>query len=81
MHGATIKILSSYLKNRYNRVIITNKCKRYYSKWDPIRYGIPQGPILGPLFFILFINDFPKTIVGLANPVLFADDKYDYFRI
>jgi hypothetical protein len=68
------KLLSSYLKNRYLGVIITIKSKRYYSEWEPIRYGIPQGYILGPLFFILYVNDLPKTIAGLANPVLFADD-------
>jgi hypothetical protein len=72
--GKEYKLLSAYLKNRYHRVIITNKSKRYYSKWEPIRHGIPQGSILGPVFFILCINDFPKTIAGLANPVLFADD-------
>jgi hypothetical protein len=68
------KLLSSYLKNRYHSVIITNKSKRYYSKWEPTRHGIPQCSNLGPLFFILYINDLPKTIAGLANPVLFADD-------
>ena len=49
--GKECKLLSSYLKNRYHRVIITNKCKQYYSKWEPIRYGIPQGSILG-LYFL-----------------------------
>jgi hypothetical protein len=72
--GKEYKLLSSYLKNRQHRVIITNKSKRYYSKWELIRFGIPQGSILGPLFFIMYINDLPKTIAGLANPVLFADD-------
>jgi hypothetical protein len=72
--GKEYKLLLSYLKNRYHRVIITNKSIRYYSKWEPIRYGIPHGSILGPLFFILYINVLPKTIAGLANPVLFADD-------
>jgi hypothetical protein len=72
--GKEYKLPSSYLKNRHHRLIITNKSKRYYSKWEPIRFGIPQGSILGPLFFILYINDLPKTIVGLANPVLFADN-------
>jgi len=72
--GKEYKLHSSYLKNRYHRVIIINKSKRYYSKWEPTRCGIPQGSILGPLFFILYINDLPKTIVCVANPVLFADD-------
>jgi hypothetical protein len=72
--GKEYKLLSSYLKNRYHRVITTNESKQYYSKLEPIRYGIPQGSILAPLFFILYINDLPKTIAGLANPVLFADN-------
>ena len=72
--GKEYKLLCSYLKNRYHRVIIINKSKRYYSKWEPTRYGILQGSILGPLFFILYINDLPKSIAGLANPVLFVDD-------
>jgi hypothetical protein len=73
--GKEYKLLSSYLQNIYHRVIIANKSKRYYSKWEPIRYGIPQGSILGPsFFFILYKNDLPKTIAHLANPVLFANN-------
>jgi hypothetical protein len=72
--GKEYELLSSYLKNIYHRVNITNKSKRYYSKWEPIIYGIPQGSILRPLFFILYINYLQKTTAGLANPVLFADD-------
>jgi CRISPR/Cas system-associated endonuclease Cas3-HD len=45
-------LIQSYLKNRYQRVIIANKSRQYYSEWDPMRYGIP-------LFFILYINDPP----------------------
>jgi len=70
--GKGYNLIQSYLKNRYQRVITANKSRHHYSEWEPIRYGIPQGSILGPLFFILYINE--KTMVISANRVLFADD-------
>jgi hypothetical protein len=72
--GKGYNLIHSYLTNRYQRVIISNKPKQYYSEWKPIRYGTPQSSILGPPFFILYINDLPKTIAISVNPVLFADD-------
>jgi hypothetical protein len=72
--GKGFDLIQSYLKNRYQRVIISNKSKQYFSEWEPIKYGVPQGSILGPLFFILYINNLPKTMATSANPVLFADD-------
>ena len=68
------KLIKSYLENRYQRVIITNSARQYYSEWEPIKYGVPQGSILGPLLFIMYINDLPQTIVISVNPVIFADD-------
>jgi hypothetical protein len=67
-------LIQSYLENRYQSVIISNKSWQYYSAWELIRYGVPQDSILSPLFFILYINDFPKTMAILANPVLFVGD-------
>jgi len=84
--GKGYNLIQSYMKTRYQRVITANKSRQYYSEWEPIRYGVPQGSILGPLFFILYINDLPKTMAILANPVLFADDtimiisKSDYME-
>jgi len=52
--GKGFNLIQSYLKNRYQRVIISNKSKQYFSEWEPIRYGVPQGSILGPLLFILY---------------------------
>ena len=43
-----------------------------YSSWAIVKAGVPQGSILGPLFFLIFINDLSDNLV--SNPKLFADD-------
>jgi len=48
--------------------------KNYYSKWDIITDGVPQGSILGPLLFLLYVNDIPHVICDKSNPILYADD-------
>jgi len=68
-------LIKSYLENRHQRVKFNNKL----SEWDKIIIGITQGSILGPLFFLIYINDIPSvipyTVSNKNAPVLlFADD-------
>ena len=44
------------------------------SKWQVIKCGVPDGSILGPLYFLFYINDLPKVINKDNNMALFADD-------
>ena len=67
--GNLVKLLVSYLHNRYQRVRIGNKL----STAKKATTGVPQGSILGPLFFIIFVNDLPETIDNSAS-YGFADD-------
>jgi hypothetical protein len=58
----------SYLTNRRQKVVI----KGQFSKWASILAGVPQGSILGPLLFLIYIDDIIRDIE--SNILLFADD-------
>ena len=75
IRGKALDLIRSYLNDREQYAII-DKCK---SSTKPIRCGVPQGSVLGPLFFILFINDLPNCC-PLGNVRIFADDTNVFFH-
>ena len=66
--GDLFNLLVSFLENRKQRVVLNGQ----FSPWANVNAGVPQGSILGPLFFLVYINDLCEGLK--SNPRLFADD-------
>ena len=74
-HGITGKLLDwirSFLQGRKQRVTF-NGVK---SSWGDVLSGVPQGSVLGPIFFVVYINDLPQVLTN--HCLLFADDTKLY---
>ena len=69
--GNLLRWLESYISNREQRVII----KETISLKGNLKAGVPQGSILDPLLFLIFINDIADDMLGLCR--MFADDTSD----
>ena len=67
--GTALKWFSSYLSNRFQYV----KIESLTSEMAPITTGVPQGSILGPLLFLIYMNDIPSAS-DIFKFILFADD-------
>ena len=66
--GELINILADFLDNRTQRVILNVQ----YSSWAKFEAEFFQGSILGPLLFLIYVNDLFDNLT--SNPKLFADD-------
>ena len=70
--GKLLLWLRGFLSNRYQRVILNGS----FSSWCAVTSGVPQGSVLGPLLFTLYINDIPNIVH--TNLSFFADDSKVY---
>lgn len=75
IRGPTLTWISNFLTRRMQRVVIGGDS----SDWVRVGSGVPQGTVLGPLLFLLYINDLPDQITSTVR--LFADDCVLYRTI
>lgn len=73
IRGTTLQWLKSYLSNRHLQVQYKNTLSGKFA----VKYGTPQGSVLGPLIYSLLVNDMPKCM-KFSNCVMFADDTTVY---
>ena len=67
--GQIFGLISSFLSNKHLWVFLDGKCSQEYL----VNARVPQGFILGPILFLLYINDFPDDVI--CNIVIYADDN------
>ena len=72
IQGQLLKLFNSYLGDRHQRVVLNGS----HLEYTKIESGVPQGSVLGPLLFLIYINDLEKNIK--SNVKFFADDTMLY---
>ena len=75
VRGSLLSWIDSFLKNRQQRVVINNTL----SSWKKVTSGVPQGSILGPLLFLVYVNDIGNGLISTTK--LFADDCALYRKV
>ena len=75
VEGELLSLLKNYLENREQRVVLNGQT----SEWRKIMSGVPQGSVLGPLLFLIYINDLPDGINSLCK--IFADDTSLFSKV
>ena len=73
--GSVLQWFRNFLTGRMQRVVLRGTCW----SWSPVLSGVPQGTILGPVLFILYVNDISSGILSTVK--LYADDTKVYREI
>ena len=66
--NSLLNLIGTFLSYRFQRILLNGQM----SKWLPVKADVPQGYILGPPFFLIYINDLSDDLVSTVKP--FADD-------
>ena len=74
--GKILDWFVSYLSGREQRVVVNGKA----SEWKDVTSGVPEGALLAPLLFALYINDLPLAVKS-SECVMFADDVKLFYRV
>ena len=75
VQGELLSLLKNYLQKRKQRVVLNGQT----SEWRDIISGVPQGSVLGPLLFLIYINDLPDGLTSLCK--IFADDTSLFSKV
>ena len=73
--GNLLKLLENYLTDRQQKVVLNGRT----SSWQNIYAGVPQGSVLGPLLFLIYINDLRDRLTSMCK--IFADDTSLFSKV
>ena len=73
--GEVLNPLHNYIHERYQRVVLNGQA----SSWELIKSGVPQGSVLGPLMFLIYISHLPGNIQSTCK--IFADDTSPFSHV